>query len=99
MVEWFRQRNLVQRYSLVALPIMFLAMMILGWWVGKEIKLGTINRVSGDSALFVENFVVGPLQELAVQDFISESNSGHLGAVTFRKLTGFRNCGFQNMAA
>ncbi len=74
MLEWFQKLNLVQRYSLAALLVMLLAMAILAWWVGREIEANVINRVAADSALFVENFVVTPLQELATQDFISSNN-------------------------
>lgn len=74
MRQWFKQLNLVQRYSLVALVVMVLAAVILSWWVGREIKANVIHRVSGDSALFVENYVVVPLQELATQSFISPKN-------------------------
>ncbi len=73
-MQWFRQLNLVQRFSLVSLVIMLIAMITLAWWVGREIKANVIHRVASDSALFVENFVVVPLQELATQDFISENN-------------------------
>jgi signal transduction histidine kinase len=74
MWRWFSQLNLVQRYSLAALLVTLLAMVILAWWVGREIEANVISRVSGDSALFVENFVVVPLQELATQDFVSPKN-------------------------
>jgi signal transduction histidine kinase len=74
MRQWFQKLNLVQRYSLVALLVMLLAMIILAWWVGREIEANVINRVSADSALFVENFVVTLLQELGAQDSISPKN-------------------------
>ena len=74
MKKWLNNLNLVQRYSLAALLVMFLAMVILALWVGREIEANVIHRVSADSALFVENFVVVPLQELATQPFISPKN-------------------------
>jgi signal transduction histidine kinase len=74
MKSWFNTLNLVQRYSLAALVVMLLAMVILAWWVGREIESNVIHRVAADSALFVENFVVVPLQELAEQPFVSPSN-------------------------
>ncbi len=78
MKQWFEQLNLVQRYNLAALLVMLVAMLLLGWWVGREIKAKVIQRVSSDSALFVENFVVIPLQELATQDYLSESSRKNL---------------------
>ena len=74
MLEWFNKMNLVQRYSLVALLVLLLAMVTLAWWVGREIEANVINRVAADSALFVENFVVLPLQDLATQEQISPAN-------------------------
>jgi signal transduction histidine kinase len=74
MRQWLQNLNLVQRYSLVALLVMLLAMIILSWWVGREIKANVIHRVSANSALFVENFVATSLQELATQDTISTQN-------------------------
>lgn len=74
MLQWFNKMNLVQRYSLVALLVLLLAMIILAWWVGREIESNVINRVAADSALFVENFVVLPLQDLVSQDSISPTN-------------------------
>jgi signal transduction histidine kinase len=74
MKTWLNNLNLVQRYSLAALLVMLLVMVILAWWVGREIEANVIHRVSADSALFVENFVVVPLQELATQRFVSPSN-------------------------
>lgn len=72
MRQW--KLNLVQRYSLAAFVIMLLAMLILAGWVGQEIKANVIQRVAGDSALFVENFVAIPLQEMSRQDFLSEAS-------------------------
>jgi signal transduction histidine kinase len=74
MFNGLRNLNLVQRYSLAAFIVMLLAMGFLAWWVGREIEANVIHRVSADSALFVENFVVTPLQDLATQDAISAKN-------------------------
>lgn len=78
MKQWFNTLNLVQRYSLVALFVMLLAMIVVAWWVGREIEASVIHRAAADSALFVENFVVLPLQELATQDSLSPKNSATL---------------------
>lgn len=100
MKQWFRQLNLVQRYGLAALLVMLAAMLLLGWWVGKEIKAKVIQRVSSDSALFVENFVVIPLQELATQDFLSESSQKNLEKLLNESSLGSEivsNCQLQNL--
>jgi signal transduction histidine kinase len=87
-MEWFRQLNLVRRYNLVAFLVMLLAMLVLGWWVGREIKTGIIHRASGDSALFVENHLLGSLQELVSQDFISEANLQQVEKLLSENLSG-----------
>ncbi len=77
-MQWFRKLNLVQRYSLAAFVVMLFAMLVVAWWVGREIKANVIQRVAGDSALFVENFVAVTLQEMATQNVLSEASLNNI---------------------
>jgi signal transduction histidine kinase len=46
MWRWFRQLNLVQRFSLAAFVVTLLAMVILAWWVGRENEqVNTLNAL------------------------------------------------------
>jgi len=67
-LRWFnfwKQISLVNQFMLAALAILLISMLLLGWWVGKQIETGVIHRISAETSLYVDSFVNPPLQELA----------------------------------
>jgi signal transduction histidine kinase len=75
---WFRRSSLLQRFSLSALLVMAIAMLILGWWVGRTIEKGVLHRTAAAASLYVENFIVSQLQELDSQDWLLPEHIGNI---------------------
>jgi signal transduction histidine kinase len=49
--------SLTQQFMLVSLVILLIGMLGLGWWVGKQIETGVINRTASEKALYVNSFI------------------------------------------
>ena len=69
--RWHRF-NLAQKFNLASLLVLALSMLVLGWWVGKRIKVGVVQRTAATTALYVENFIITQLQELGNNEWLSE---------------------------
>ena len=59
-----KRLTLVQQFMLASLIILVASMLGIGWWVGRQIEIGVMNRTSGETALYVDSFIDPPLQEL-----------------------------------
>jgi signal transduction histidine kinase len=66
--------SLAQRFLLATLLVLVVSMVGLGWWVGKQIEIGVINRTSGDTALYVDSFIDPPLQILSQGSVLPPAN-------------------------
>lgn len=49
--------TLAQRFGLASLVILVAGMLSIGWWVGREIEVGVINRTAATTALYVDSIV------------------------------------------
>lgn len=54
--------------------MLLVTMLVLGWWVGRQIEVGVVHQTAAASALYVENFVVAQLQELGSRRAIDASH-------------------------
>lgn len=62
--KFFEHISLAQQFMLASLVVLAISMAGLGWWVGKEIEFGVINRTAGETSLYVDSFIDPPLQHL-----------------------------------
>lgn len=69
-----RALSLAGLYDLASLAVLLVTMLILGWWVGRQIEAGVVHQTAAASALYVENFVVAQLQELGSRRSLDASH-------------------------
>ena len=60
--------SLVQRFTIVSLLILILAMAGLGWWVGEQIRVSVIRESAVNAALYMDSFIAPNLQGLSRSD-------------------------------
>jgi len=65
--------TLAGQYSLASLLVLLMSMVLIGWWVGMQIREGVIHRTAATTSLYVENFLVTQLQELGTSSWLSRS--------------------------
>jgi signal transduction histidine kinase len=51
---------------LANLVVLTISMIVIGWWVGRQIETGVIDRTAAQTALYVDSFIDPPLQALSV---------------------------------
>lgn len=56
--------TLAQHYMLASLLVLVVSMAGLGWWLGREIEMGVIQRTAATTAVYLESFVAPHLQTL-----------------------------------
>jgi signal transduction histidine kinase len=74
MSGWSRfaaQLSLTQKFNLWSLGVLVVSALGLGWWVGREIEVGVINRTAATTALYINSFLEPQLQNLAQEPFLS----------------------------
>ena len=68
LVRWLLglspQISLTKRFALVSFFILLSGMLIIGWWVNREIETGVMNRTASVTASFVTSFVSPHLQNI-----------------------------------
>ncbi len=57
--------SLIQRFHIVGIGIAILGTLMIGWWVGEEIKTSIINESAAATALYLDSFITPHLQELS----------------------------------
>ena len=73
--------SLVQRFRLASLFIMILGTVVIGAWVGEQIKINVINESATTTALYMDSFITPNLQELATSDSLTPENFSNLSNV------------------
>ncbi|SMB84365.1 sensor histidine kinase [Deinococcus hopiensis] len=73
-----RPWNLARQYSLASLLVLLLSLLLIGWWVGRQIEVGVTHRAAAAAALYVENFIVTHLQGLKRQRWLSAREKAEL---------------------
>lgn len=75
----WRDLGLEARFNLASLLILLVSLVVLGWWVGRAIQAGVVNRTAAATSLFVENFIVTELQDLGERAWLSREQVARLG--------------------
>ncbi|MCA9837987.1 MAG: sensor histidine kinase [Trueperaceae bacterium] len=70
--RWWRRLNLAQKFNLICLLVLFLCLLVSGWWLARAIERGVINRTAAATALYVENFIIQQIQELSANEWLSQ---------------------------
>lgn len=71
LVTLGQRATLAQRFMLASLLILVISMIGVGWWVGRQIERGVINRTAATTALYVDSFVTPRVQDLAPGNTLS----------------------------
>ncbi|MBM3126570.1 MAG: sensor histidine kinase [Chloroflexi bacterium] len=74
----FSRFNLSRQFLLVCSFILLIGMIVMGTWVGWQIKIGVANRTAAITALYVDSFISPHLQSLA---YIDKLNVEHLASL------------------
>lgn len=77
-LPWLRPLSLTQQFVLLSLLILVLSIVLLGWWVGRQIEQGIINRTAAATSLYVYSFLEDDLQELGTYSALSPKAIGVL---------------------
>ena len=72
LVKRFSQISLTKRFAVVSFAILITGMLVIGWWVTKQIETGVLNRTASVTASFVNSALAPHLQELKHSDEISQ---------------------------
>ncbi|MCH8102219.1 MAG: hypothetical protein IIB28_03575, partial [Chloroflexi bacterium] len=55
--RWYPPLSLTQRFAVVSFVILLLGMLIIGWWVTRQIEQAVLNRTAAVTASFVSSAV------------------------------------------
>ncbi len=72
------QLNLLQKFTLGSLIVLLSSGVLLGWWVGREIEQGVVQRTAATTALYVNSFLAPQFQDLQLPNAISSAGMAHL---------------------
>ena len=73
--------SLVQRFRVASLFIMILGTVVIGAWVGEQIKINVINESATTTALYMDSFITPNLQGLATSNSLTPENFSNLSNV------------------
>ena len=87
--------SLTKRFALISLAILITGMLVIGWWVTREIESGVMNRNASVTASFVTSSVAPHLQNVNDSDGISEEQMEALDSLLFETELGQRIVSFK----
>lgn len=74
----FAQLNFARQFLLLSFLILLAGMLIIGVWVGEQIKQGVVNRTAAVTALYVDSFIAPYLQDMVGGNQIGKAQLGQL---------------------
>lgn len=99
LVRWplrlFSQISLTKRFAFLSFFILLAGMLIIGWWVTREIESGVMNRTASVTASFVTSFVSPHLQNLGETGEVSRERMETLDRLLFDTELGQRIVSFK----
>ena len=69
----FDALSLLQKFTLASLILMLSSGMLLGWWVGREIEQGVVQRTAATTTLYVNSFLAPQFHDLQLPNAISSA--------------------------
>lgn len=91
----FTRLNLSRQFLVASFPILMIGMLVIGWWVGKTIERGVVNRLGGVTSLYVDSFVAPHLQQLARTDTLDDEHRAALDRLLTKTPLGQRIVAFK----
>ena len=95
IAEPLSRTSLTARFALVSLAILILGMLIIGWWVTRQIENGVMNRTASVTASFVTSALAIHLQDLDQPGDLSPSRLDTLGSLLSESDLGHRIVSFK----
>lgn len=89
------QVSLTMRFALVSFFVLLTGMLVIGWWVNREIETGVMNRTASVTASFVTSFVSPHLQNLGDPAEVSPEKMETLDRLLFDTELGQRIVSFK----
>jgi signal transduction histidine kinase len=71
--------SLSRQFLITSLPVLLLAMLVIGTLVSREVANGVVNRLGGVTGLYVQSFVAPNAQTLLHADDLDESDREAMG--------------------
>ncbi len=82
--------GLAQRFSIIALIVMILGSLGIGWWMGRQIKESVIREAGATTALYIQSFISPALQELGDAQTLTPEHVATLGKLTDTEVQGWQ---------
>lgn len=95
----FSRISLTKRFAILSLIILLAGMLVIGWWVTREIESGVMNRTASVTASFVTSFVSPHLQGLSESGELSPEQMETLDGLLFDTELGKRIVSFKVWAS
>ncbi len=92
----FSRLSLTKRFAIISFGVLLIGMLIIGWWVTREIEKGVLSRTGTVTASFVSSAVAPQLTELSQQMSISEDTMRSLDALFTETELGQRIVSFKS---
>ena len=74
----FTRLSLARQFLLVSFLILFIGMLIIGTWVGKQIEIGVIHRTAAVTALYVDSLISHHLEYILYTDVPDDSHEAEI---------------------
>lgn len=82
----WRRAPLHLRFAMIGSVVVLIGMLVIGWWVGREIENGVTRNSAISTALYMESFIAPLSQELGSGDALAPETAERLRAL-FREPT------------
>jgi signal transduction histidine kinase len=76
----FSRLSLSAQFLLLSSPILLVASLVIGWWIGRQVEDSVVHRIGGVTALYVDSFVAPHVQTLLTAHTLSTSDRAALDA-------------------
>lgn len=74
MKNVFARLSLSKQFLMLSFPILFAGTLVIGWWIGQQVKNSVVHRIGGVTALYVGSFIAPHLQTLLEADDLSAAD-------------------------
>ncbi|MEI7535590.1 MAG: ATP-binding protein [Comamonadaceae bacterium] len=74
MKNIFVRQSLSKQFLMLSFPILLAGTLVIGWWIGEQVKDSVVHRMGGVTALYVGSFIAPHLQSLANTEILATSD-------------------------
>jgi len=68
------QLSLSEEFAIISFLILFIGMIVVGWWLGREIKQAVFQQTVQTTKLFVDSFYSNLVKELATEEQLNKDS-------------------------